>query len=395
MKTQLQKITVKTSLILFGLGVALNVQAQTNIIDNPASNPSYPSFENNGGVSGNFNGTWARLIGSNPNGNVATNMTPSNASPTAHHGTWYLRAVATPTANTGAFSDLQAVSGTNFSLTDGRQYLLTFYYQNSANHSFRAAIEPNSGSFSTGVANYNTTIGSTSSAAITTWTKANYLFTAGSNVTGQTQLRIKLQFGLNAGTTLIDSVRLIDYTTTLPVTLTSFTAKSTRSSVLLNWETASEVNSDRFEVLKSVDGNEFKLLSSVKSADKASKYAFEDKNPSSGANYYKLLQYDNDGTVTDYGVKAANFDFEITTNAVIYPNPSKSNFNIQINALKAENVKLSLIAADGKVVQTNTLNVGEGVSTHQIGFTSEIVKGNYLVRLSSDGINRVLKLIVE
>ncbi|HEX7367611.1 MAG TPA: hypothetical protein VF273_10970, partial [Pelobium sp.] len=85
---------------------------------------------------------------------------------------------------------------------------------------------------------------------------------------------------------------------TLPISLTSFTAKPVDKSILLNWTTASEKNNQKFEVLKSADGKTFKTIASLDGAinsDVEKKYSFADENPFAGTNYYQLKQTDVDG----------------------------------------------------------------------------------------------------
>ncbi len=84
----------------------------------------------------------------------------------------------------------------------------------------------------------------------------------------------------------------------LPVELISFTANAQAQSVKLNWETASEIDNDYFEVQRSVDGMEFKKIGEVNgngNTSEAIKYTFEDKLPITGVAYYRLKQVDFNG----------------------------------------------------------------------------------------------------
>lgn len=85
----------------------------------------------------------------------------------------------------------------------------------------------------------------------------------------------------------------------LPVQLTSFTARWSGSKAILNWATASELNSDYFAVERSGNGTDFSTLTQVASAGTSSKpntYSFTDTNPLKDATYYRLRQVDRDGT---------------------------------------------------------------------------------------------------
>lgn len=85
----------------------------------------------------------------------------------------------------------------------------------------------------------------------------------------------------------------------LPVTLTSFTIQSASKAILLNWETSSEINSDRFDVQKSKDARSFENIGQLTAAFEATdtqKYQFKDITPFEGWNYYRLKAIDRDGS---------------------------------------------------------------------------------------------------
>src|SRR5262249_48817219 len=81
----------------------------------------------------------------------------------------------------------------------------------------------------------------------------------------------------------------------LPVQLLNFTAKLDGSEVLLDWNTASEINSNYFVVDKTKDTNKFVEVARVQGAgttNLASTYSSIDKAPYSGISYYRLRQAD-------------------------------------------------------------------------------------------------------
>lgn len=83
-----------------------------------------------------------------------------------------------------------------------------------------------------------------------------------------------------------------------PVELIDFQATPTSLGVVLNWSTASELNSDYFEVQRSDPENEWLALQPVPSTgalDRITRYQFFDSNPMLGTNYYRLRQVDLDG----------------------------------------------------------------------------------------------------
>jgi hypothetical protein len=85
----------------------------------------------------------------------------------------------------------------------------------------------------------------------------------------------------------------------LPITLTHFAAERSIGGVRLTWATASEKNSARFEVERSVDGKAFERIGTVAAAGRAHAYELADRQlPATAVLYYRLRQVDLDGTAS-------------------------------------------------------------------------------------------------
>lgn len=107
---------------------------------------------------------------------------------------------------------------------------------------------------------------------------------------------------------------------TLPVELTIFDGYSYHSEIKLFWETASETNSDYFEILRSSDMRSWETLGIQPAAGNSNSilhYEMVDFHPSENENYYKLIQYDRNGESTTYPViqismetNTSNCDYE-------------------------------------------------------------------------------------
>lgn len=87
----------------------------------------------------------------------------------------------------------------------------------------------------------------------------------------------------------------------LPVVLVSFDARYEADRVVLTWQTAQELNNDYFELERSADGIHFDPIRRIPGQSRSYKsetYQYEDKRYFEGDNYYRLKQYDLDGTNT-------------------------------------------------------------------------------------------------
>jgi hypothetical protein len=111
----------------------------------------------------------------------------------------------------------------------------------------------------------------------------------------------------------------------LPVQLTSFDATVIpQRRVLLNWVTASELNSDYFEVQRSIDAVSFETIGKVASAGfsiSELNYLLTDENPYSGISYYRLKQVDTDGRFTFSAIRKVDITDGLDKKVQAYPNP--------------------------------------------------------------------------
>lgn len=92
--------------------------------------------------------------------------------------------------------------------------------------------------------------------------------------------------------------------TPLPVELLYFDGSSYPSFNLLKWSTASEHNSDYFEIERSIDGNVWKVVGSKLASGNSTaviNYSYLDSFDDFVIHYYRLKQFDYDGQYKMYG----------------------------------------------------------------------------------------------
>lgn len=85
----------------------------------------------------------------------------------------------------------------------------------------------------------------------------------------------------------------------LPVELVSFSGYHDNNVNFLNWNTASELNTDRFEIEKATQPQQWINIGSVQAAGNSNiprTYTFSDIHPAIGDNYYRLKMMDLDGS---------------------------------------------------------------------------------------------------
>ena len=106
----------------------------------------------------------------------------------------------------------------------------------------------------------------------------------------------------------MDNFELFEVTTLLPVELLSFDVTPINNQYAqLEWVTASEINNDGFEVLRSVDGETFRYIGWVSGNGNQTtihKYTYEDYSIDKDITYYyRLKQIDYDGQYEYFDIK--------------------------------------------------------------------------------------------
>lgn len=144
----------------------------------------------------------------------------------------------------------------------------------------------------------------------------------------------------------------------LPVELSTLSAKVSTRSVRLDWTTATEVNSYKFVVERSVSGaNNWSALGEVRASNYSNapkSYGFDDKNLNSGKYSYRLKMVDNDGTyeyskITAEATIGVPVEFSMSQN---YPNPFNPTTKITYALPVNSHVTLELYAITGQKVAT-------------------------------------------
>ena len=168
----------------------------------------------------------------------------------------------------------------------------------------------------------------------------------------------------------------------LPISLVEFSINQIFGSVAVSWTTASEEETDYFEVEKwSGNNSESQIVGVVSAAGQSNvikHYNLTDDNPYPGTSYYRLVEVDINGDCKKFDWKEVYFDNIISGSINIYPNPSVSN---DIN-LKFENIsgdyELEITDISGKVVYNASVYIDD-----KTNFRPDISlkKGVYFVRI--------------
>ncbi len=198
----------------------------------------------------------------------------------------------------------------------------------------------------------------------------------------------------------------------LPVELTSFIASVNGSTVVLNWQTATEVGNYGFQVerkklneVKSVHqqikskNNEWEAVGFVEghgNSNSTKEYTFTDEKISNGKYSYRLKQIDSDGKY-EYS-KEIEIDVDkiptVFALAQNYPNPFNPSTEINFSIPTTGYVKLVVYNSIGQQV-AELLNSKIEAGNHKVNFdASTFSSGVYFYRISSGDFTSAKKMIL-
>ncbi len=173
----------------------------------------------------------------------------------------------------------------------------------------------------------------------------------------------------------------------IPVTLLAvdwlyFEGQTNQKINTLSWATAAEYNSDYYNIQRSQNGIDFQTIGVVAAEGNSSSpttYTFDDKNPYSGENYYRLELIDKNG-LTNYSSIILLYINGEGLGYHFYPNPTNDIVYYEIESLKEEKLQIEVIDVLGRIVQKKTLNTVLGNNTIPIEL-KDYTAGSYLIRV--------------
>ena len=251
---------------------------------------------------------------------------------------------------------------------------------------------------------YSMTIHANGMSDITDITTTRILKSAGSN---NTSLNHTEWLGLNAISTTgnLDDFQITSLSsgfsyfaagkgnTPLPVELISFSGSCEGNEVSINWQTASEFNSDYFILSRSNDGIQWFDITQTEAAgfsNQISEYQFIDFTHHVNS-YYRLTQVDIDGKTEVFEDKIIQTSCDGSTEELLYtyPNPSVGGiFNVVFHTEREENIGLQIMNAQGKQIAKANVTSVEGTNTWYL--KEELASGVYYIVLSSEGSTDIM-----
>ncbi len=168
----------------------------------------------------------------------------------------------------------------------------------------------------------------------------------------------------------------------LPVSWVSFNGKKVENGISLNWITASEHNNAYFEIERSIDGNNFVPIGTVKAKNNHSgnTYNYIDHHPLKANSYYRLKQFDIDGR-SSYSSIVRIFS-ENNDDIKVVAVPGSKQLIVSIPSQVEGKIEVVIFDSGGRPLLNRQIISGQQ-NIVQTGFAQ--VKGVYYLSVVRDG----------
>lgn len=175
----------------------------------------------------------------------------------------------------------------------------------------------------------------------------------------------------------------------LPITFTNFSGRYINDANQLTVEIQQALNVKVVQVEKSIDGTHFTYVGDIATAPVTSgTYKYDDKNPVSEINFYRLSIVDNDGKISYSYI----ISVEHTSAFVIqmYPNPVQDNLIIHFENANSGTYNIKVTDVGGKNIFSHKVNVSQNIQNGDVNISFSIYSaGIYFIQVT-DQLNKII-----
>ncbi|MBK8621887.1 MAG: T9SS type A sorting domain-containing protein [Saprospiraceae bacterium] len=166
----------------------------------------------------------------------------------------------------------------------------------------------------------------------------------------------------------------------------------------LRWVTTKEINNSHFILERSLEGGIYTQVAKINGKGFSNNeviYEFNDWDISLNGIYeYRVKQVDFDGKINEIGTVSIHVNRERLVGIQVYPNPTKDNVQLKINAVEGQNVTYDLYDGTGRLILSR--NIGEtlqsGIDTYSVEMHS-LIQGVYYLRVHVGAETFIQKII--
>lgn len=243
----------------------------------------------------------------------------------------------------------------------------------------------------------------TTAAGANTYTYDNLSWVAPGTNVGPVTFYYVGNAGDNAGGSSGDYIYSGSTVISLPIDLKNFTAATESNNVILKWQTATEINSNYFDVERSDDGQFFFSIGKVNATGNSSlpvSYSFTDtklSNNNGSQIFYRLKLVDKDGSVKYSNHISVKPIITGVTIKNLYPAVVRKNDQVTIDIVSDKPKALDMIVMDetGRLLQYLKANLTTGSNTLKFVPQVNNMKGMLFIKFVTTNFQQTKALILQ
>ncbi len=181
----------------------------------------------------------------------------------------------------------------------------------------------------------------------------------------------------------------------LPIKLTSFSGSIANNKVQLKWAVADNETGDRFEMEKSINGQNFTVSTILFTTSKIGNesYLYNEAMALEGGAYYRIKIINKDNSISYSNVVFLKNNSGITTEKItLLKNNLPSSLSFSLNSTNTEAAKVNLYNAAGVKVYSSDINIQKGINTIAQDTYKNLAHGMYILEVASTTKRIAVKL---
>jgi len=189
---------------------------------------------------------------------------------------------------------------------------------------------------------------------------------------------------------------VIEPTGVVPVSFTDIRAYELNHDIMVEWKVQNEININRYEVERSLDGMHFISIGNANATGGNVTYNTLDQHAVTGDNFYRIKSIGNDGQIQYSRIVKVTIS-KGKPSISIYPNPVRDGIvNMSLNNMPAGIYFIKMYNAIGQVVYTKQITHAGGNAAETIRLEKKLARGIYQLKvIADDASEKTYKLIIE
>jgi len=173
----------------------------------------------------------------------------------------------------------------------------------------------------------------------------------------------------------------------------NFSGSNQNNVNILNWQITSDVNLVHFELQRSVDGQNFSLLSDVPvTANVSYSYVDKDVTIASVTEYYRLRIVYSDSSFIYSNIVTIKSNIN-AWRTLVMPNPVENELKLKIESPLDDNATIIITDISGRRLFRKKISISAGINLFPVSESANFADGTYFISVFSSHKTETIKVI--